>query len=79
MPPVGNGQVRRQELRGAERQGQDPLGCEDAIRAHACTAGTVTHAVLETVQRGRVISQKPKAGSHLKHNGKVRLTVSKGK
>jgi PASTA domain len=31
------------------------------------------------VKKGKVISQKPKAGKHLKHNAKVSVTVSKGK
>jgi beta-lactam-binding protein with PASTA domain len=30
------------------------------------------------VGAGNVISQSPKAGTHLKHNGKVSLTVSEG-
>jgi beta-lactam-binding protein with PASTA domain len=30
------------------------------------------------VKKGRVAQQKPKAGTHLKHDGKVSLAVSKG-
>lgn len=47
------------------------------IRAH-CRAGKVTRKY-SRVRRGRVISQKPKAGRHLRAGAKVRLVVSKGK
>jgi hypothetical protein len=50
-----------------------------ALKAHACSVGRIKHAFSSKVTSGRVISQKPRAGTHLKHNGKVNLTVSQGK
>jgi hypothetical protein len=47
-----------------------------ALRAHFCAAGRITTAFSSTVPAGDVISQKPKPGTHLKHGGKVSLTVS---
>lgn len=47
------------------------------LKAHYCSVGKVKQAS-SSAQKGRVISQSPKPGSHLKHNGKVSLTVSKG-
>jgi hypothetical protein len=48
-----------------------------ALKAHFCSAGKIKH-VSSRKPAGRVISQRPKAGTHLKHNGKVSLTVSMG-
>ncbi len=76
--PPGDREVHAQELRGAERQGQEPFRGEAALKAHACSAGKIKHAFSSRVKTGRVISQSPQAGSHLKHNGKVSLTVSEG-
>ncbi|HEY1514434.1 MAG TPA: PASTA domain-containing protein, partial [Gaiellaceae bacterium] len=50
-----------------------------AIRAHACTVGTVKRATSRTVKKGHVISQKPKPGRRLRHGAKVNLVVSKGR
>jgi len=50
-----------------------------ALKAHSCRAGKIKHAFSSKVKKGRVISQKPKPGKHLKHGGKVNLVVSKGK
>ena len=60
-------------------KGKSLSAAKHTLKAHACSAGKIKHAFSSKVKKGRVISQKPKAGSHLKHNGKVRLTVSKGK
>jgi pro-kumamolisin-like protein/PASTA domain-containing protein/IPT/TIG domain-containing protein len=49
-----------------------------ALKAHFCSAGKIKQAFSSTVTAGHVISQSPKAGTHLRHNGKVSLTVSKG-
>ncbi len=49
-----------------------------ALRAHSCSAGKIKQAFSSKVRAGRVISQSPKAGTHLKHNGRVNLIVSKG-
>ena len=50
-----------------------------ALKAHFCAVGKVNAAFSSRVPAGRVISQKPQAGSHLRHGGKVGLTISKGK
>jgi hypothetical protein len=60
-------------------KGKTLSAAKRALKAHACSAGKITHAFSSRVKKGRVISQKPTAGRHLKHNAKVRLTVSKGK
>ena len=60
-------------------KGKSLKAAKKALKAHSCSAGKVGHAFSKKVKKGRVISTKPKAGSHLKHNAKVKLTVSKGK
>ena len=50
-----------------------------ALKAHDCSTGKIRHAFSKTVQKGRVISQKPKPHKLLEHGAKVRLTVSNGK
>ena len=59
--------------------GQSLSAAKRALKAHFCSAGTVKHAFSNTVPTGRVISERPKAGAHLKYNSKVSLTVSEGK
>jgi hypothetical protein len=59
-------------------KGKSISAAKHALRAHACTAGRIRHAVSSRVGAGRVISQSPKPGTHLGHNGKVSLTVSRG-
>lgn len=61
--------VKGKKLKAAER----------AIAGHSCRVGKVTHALSAKVQKGFVISQKPKAHNRLKHGAKVSLVVSKGK
>ncbi len=58
--------------------GKTLSAAKHALGVHFCSAGKIKRAFSSTVPAGRVISQSPKAGSHLKHNGKVSLTVSKG-
>ncbi|MFL6228084.1 MAG: PASTA domain-containing protein, partial [Pyrinomonadaceae bacterium] len=50
-----------------------------ALRTHSCSLGRVKRAFSSRVKKGRVISQRPKAGRHLKHGAKVRLVISKGR
>lgn len=50
-----------------------------AIRTRNCTLGKVKHATSRKIRRGRVISQKPKAGRRLRHGAKVNFVVSKGR
>jgi TolB protein len=49
-----------------------------AITAHRCSVGRVTHATSHTMKKNHVISEKPKAGSRLRHGARVNLVVSKG-
>jgi hypothetical protein len=50
-----------------------------ALNHHDCTVGKIRHAGSRTIKKGRVISQKPKPGVRLKHEGKVKLVISKSK
>ena len=50
-----------------------------SIKAHACSVGKIKRAASRTIKKGHVISQKPKAGLHLKHGAKVNLVVSRGR
>jgi hypothetical protein len=50
-----------------------------AIKSHACRVGRVRHAFSKRVKKGRVISQKPKPGRHLRRGAKVSLVLSKGR
>lgn len=59
-------------------KGKSLSAARHALEAHFCSAGRVVHAFSNTVRAGRVISESPKAGTHLRRNGKVRLTVSAG-
>jgi hypothetical protein len=61
--------VKGKRLRAAKR----------AIRKAHCSVGKVTTAFSERVKKGRVISQKPKAGKKLAAGSKVKLKASKGK
>jgi hypothetical protein len=60
-------------------KGKTLSAAKRALKAHFCRPGKIKHAFSKKVKKGRVISQKPKPHSHLKHNGKVSLSVSKGK
>ena len=60
-------------------EGKTLSAARRALDAHFCRAGKIGHAFSHKVSAGRVISEKPKPGNHLKHNGKVGLTVSKGR
>jgi beta-lactam-binding protein with PASTA domain len=48
------------------------------IDAH-CKPGKITRAYSKVVDKGRVISQKPKPGTHARAGARVKLTVSRGK
>jgi hypothetical protein len=48
------------------------------VAAH-CRTGTISRARSRTVAKGRVISQRPKAGKKLASRSKVNLVVSRGK
>jgi len=59
-------------------KGKTLSAAKRALKGHFCRAGKIKHAFSGKVKTGRVISQSPNAGKHLKHNSKVGLTVSKG-
>jgi hypothetical protein len=58
--------------------GKGMAAAKRAIKGHGCRVGTIKRAFSKKVKKGRVISQKPKAGKRLKHGAKVSLVVSKG-
>jgi len=49
------------------------------IRRAGCVTGSIRRAYSGSVRRGRVISQKPRAGSRLRRGAKVNLVLSKGR
>jgi serine/threonine-protein kinase len=49
-----------------------------AIKKGFCSVGKVTTVASSTVRKGRVVSQKPKAGSRLRQHAKVSLVLSRG-
>ena len=60
-------------------KGKSLSAARKALQAHSCSVGRVAHAHSNTVPAGSVISESPQAGTRLRHNAKVRLTVSSGK
>jgi hypothetical protein len=61
--------VKRKPLAAAKRR----------IAAAHCRTGKVTKVKSKTVPKGRVISQKPRAGKKLAAGSRVKLVVSRGK
>ena len=59
-------------------KGKSLSAAKRALKGHSCSAGRIKRAFSSRVKTGLVISQSPRAGSRLKHNGKVSLTVSEG-
>jgi beta-lactam-binding protein with PASTA domain len=47
--------------------------------AAGCSVGTVRHTFSDRVRKGRVLSQKPKAGVERALRARVHLVVSKGR
>src|SRR5579862_4674672 len=58
--------------------GKTLSAAKKALTAASCSVGKI-RTVYAKAKRGRVVAQHPKPGTHLKHGGKVALTVSKGK
>jgi FG-GAP-like repeat/PASTA domain/FG-GAP repeat len=54
-----------------------PAAKQTIARAN-CGVGTIRRAYSKTVKRGRVISEKPAAGTVLRRGGKVNLVISRG-
>jgi hypothetical protein len=49
-----------------------------SIRSHSCSLGKVGRAPSRTIEKGRVISQRPEPGKRLRHRAKVNLVLSTG-
>jgi serine/threonine-protein kinase len=49
------------------------------IKRSGCSLGKITHAFSNTVKKGRVLSQNPRAGWQREHGAKINLNVSKGR
>jgi beta-lactam-binding protein with PASTA domain len=60
-------------------KGKRLAAAKRAIKRADCSVGKVTKAFSAKVKRGRVISQRPTAGSQHPAGAKVRLKVSKGR
>lgn len=61
--------VRRQMLRAARA----------AVMRAGCSVGTIAHRYSRTVERGRVIVQRPRPGARRAERTKVHLAVSRGR
>ena len=58
--------------------GLTPVAARQRLRANHCAAPSVGYAYSVTVPRGRVATQRPRAGSRLKKGGNVAFVVSRG-
>jgi Pro-kumamolisin, activation domain/IPT/TIG domain/PASTA domain/Divergent InlB B-repeat domain len=58
--------------------GKSLAAARDALRSRFCSVGRIAHVVSTGVPLGHVVSQSPRPGRHLRHNGKVSLAVSVG-
>jgi hypothetical protein len=58
-------------------KGKTLAAAKRAIKSHYCGVGKVTKIKSTKKHRGKVISQSPKAGKHLKKGSKVALRVGK--
>jgi PASTA domain/Divergent InlB B-repeat domain len=60
-------------------KGKTVSAAKRALKSHACTVGKVRRMSSRKIKKGRVISEKPKAGARLRHGAKVNLVVSRGR
>jgi PASTA domain len=58
--------------------GKKLRGAKAAIRARHCKVGKVSYAKSTKKKKGRVIRQRPRAGSHRANGAKVNLVVGRG-
>jgi hypothetical protein len=58
-------------------KGKSLKAAKRLLKSHDCGLGKIKHAFSRTVRRGRVISQKPKAGRHYRHGTKISLVLSR--
>lgn len=56
--------------------GKSLRAAKRALKSHDCSVGKIKHAFSPAVKKGRVITQKPKAGRHLAHGAKVGFVLS---
>jgi List-Bact-rpt repeat protein/PASTA domain-containing protein len=59
-------------------RGKRLVAANRALRDAHCTLGKITRVYSQVIGKGRVISLKPKAGTHAAAGARVNLTVSKG-
>lgn len=60
-------------------KGKTLAAAKQAIKAHNCSVGKITHATSRRVKKGHVVSQRPNPGTRLKHGAKIALVISKGR
>jgi YVTN family beta-propeller protein len=59
-------------------KGKTVAAATRAIKRHGCRVGAVSRSFSRTVAKGRVISQRPRAGARRPMGSKIALVVSKG-
>jgi hypothetical protein len=60
-------------------KGRPVRAAKAAIEAYDCSVGKITRATSRSVKRGRVISQRPRAGRRLERGARINLVVSSGR
>jgi eukaryotic-like serine/threonine-protein kinase len=60
-------------------KGKTLTAAKRSIKTDGCSVGRIKHATSPTIEKGRVISQKPEPGKRLKHGAKVNLLISEGR
>jgi beta-lactam-binding protein with PASTA domain len=58
-------------------KGKKLAAAKTALRQHHCGVGKITKVKSPKRNRGRVISQKPKPGKHLRKGAKIALKIGK--
>jgi hypothetical protein len=76
-PPTTQPPVRRCVV--PKVRGRSFKQAKAAIRRARCATGRVRKAFSPSVRRGRVIAQRPRAGTRLPRGSKVKLVISKGR
>jgi Ca2+-binding RTX toxin-like protein len=60
-------------------RGNTLAAAKAALRKRRCSAGEISRIYSPNAKRGKVLAQRPRAGTRLPVGGKVRLTVSRGR
>ena len=60
-------------------RGKTLLAARRVLRSRHCALGRVRHGYSRTVRRGRVVAQRPRAGTRRPRGAKVSVTVSRGR